>query len=72
MEPADIMKISMNVGQAQEILFGGRESCLLRSAALEFASRLCSMKPTPAQAQAALVLAWNEVLGRSKLSSLDG
>ena len=68
MEPADIMKIEMTVEQANRILFGDRYSISLRTEAMDFSSRILANEPTPAQAQAALVLAWNEILERSRLT----
>lgn len=68
MKPADVLKISMDTSQADEVLFGNVK---MRSVALDFASKILMNKPTPAQAQATLVLAWNEVLARSELISRE-
>lgn len=69
MEPADIIRIDMSTKQADEILYGNRETIEFRKIAMEFASQILAYKPTPAQAQATLVLAWNEMLLQSKLIS---
>lgn len=70
MEPADVMKIEMTVEQANHILFGDRRGVSVRTEAMCFATSILANEPTPAQAQAALVLAWNEILERSRLTCL--
>ena len=68
MKPADVMKIEMTLEQADEVLCENRTTASIREEAIYFATRILSQEPTPAQAQAALVLAWNEILERSKLT----
>ena len=68
MEPADIIKITMTVDEAKAQLAQLPDNCKLRSAPDDFMIRTLIEKPTPAQAEAALVLAWNAILSRSELS----
>ena len=68
MEPADIMKIGMSVDEAKEAFSALPEDNRLRMAPEQIATIILFNNPTPAQAQAALVLAWNEILERSKLT----
>ena len=73
MEPADIMKINMSVAEAKAQLEQLPAHYRLRHAPEDFMIRILAEKPTPAQAQAILVLAWNSILSRSEISfrSLD-
>ena len=68
MEPADIMKIGMSVDEAKEAFSALPEDNRLRMAPEQIATIILFNKPTPAQAQAALVLAWNHLLRNSALS----
>ena len=66
MESEIIMKIEMTKKQVDEALFGEVE---LRKLSLDFATQVLSKEPTPAQAQAVLALAWNEIMQRSRLTA---
>ena len=72
MEPADIMKIGMSVDEAKEAFSALPEDNRLRMAPEQIATIILFNNPTPAQAQAALVLAWNEILERSRLTYRNG
>lgn len=72
MEPADVMKIGMSVDEAKEAFSALPEDNRLRMAPEQIATIILFNNPTPAQAQAALVLAWNEILERSRLTYRNG
>lgn len=67
MEPADIMKINMSVEDAKAVFSRIPESNRLKMAPEQIATTILFHKPTPAQVQAALVLAWNHLLRNSDL-----
>lgn len=68
MEPADIMKITMSVADAKEIL---QPFTAERVAADNIATTIRGKRLTPMQAQAALVLAWNDLLYRTEFDLKD-
>lgn len=68
MEPADYMKITMSVEEAQKILPNGTMD---RVRADNIATSIQCGNFTPAQAQAALVLAWNRILSHARFSLQD-
>ena len=68
MEPADIMKITISVEEVQKILPEGTAEGLVPT---YLATHIRGRKLTPAQAQAALVLAWNELLSKAHFSFQD-
>lgn len=68
MEPADYMKITMSVAEAKELLQPFTpERCVADS----IATAIRGKKLTPIQAQAALVLAWNDLLYRTQFGISD-
>ena len=67
MEPADIMKIGMSVEEAKSVLSQLPEDSRFRNIPEQLSVKILLHKPTPAQAQAALVLAWNHLLRNSDL-----
>lgn len=68
MEPADIMKITMSVEDAQKILPDGTPEGIVPTC---ISTHIRGKKLTPAQAQAALVLAWNELLSKARFTFQD-
>ena len=68
MEPADIMKIGMSVEEAKSVLSQLPEDSRFRNIPEQLSVKILFNKPTPAQAQAALVLAWNHLLKNSAIS----
>ena len=67
MEPADIMKIGMSVEEAKSVLSQLPEGSRFRSIPEQLSIKILLHKPTPVQAQAALVLAWNHLLRNSDI-----
>lgn len=68
MEPADYMKITMSVAEAQKLL---QPFTPERVVADSIATAIRGKKLTPIQAQAALVLAWNDLLYRTQFDLKD-
>ena len=67
MEPADIMKIGMSVEEAKSVLSQLPEDSRFRNIPEQLSVKILLHKPTPTQAQAALVLAWNHLLRNSDI-----
>lgn len=68
MEPADYLKITMSVADAKELL---QPFTSERVTADNIATTIRGKKLTPMQAQAALVLAWNDLLYRTEFDLKD-
>ena len=68
MEPANIMKMEMTVEGAKAQLEQFPEGSRKRLLGDSFATLILGNHFTPAQAQAALVLAWNKVLNTAELT----
>lgn len=62
MEPADMFKITMSVEEARAELEHFPEVERAKDVPRRFLSQMQIYKLTPTQAQAALVLAWNDAL----------
>lgn len=68
MEPADIYPCKMSVAEARKIL---PKLTYERAVAGDIATKIRGRKLNPLQAQAALVLAWNDLLARTEFSLDD-
>jgi hypothetical protein len=67
MEPADILKITMSVMEAEAVINGFDWDDNRRSMGECFGTSIIGSGLTPIQAQAILVMAWNKVLGSGSL-----